>query len=309
MTLQIGATPEVDPKASPKEAPPADPKPTGDPKPGDPGYNEAMQAKFRSRSIEGENVTDTPADVPAKPDIGADKFYDPKTGTYNWEAHAREQAFNAQRGQKTDAPAGGDTKETPGDQEVTDVVTAAGLSMDDLRTSILTDGALTEAQMGALTKVGLPQALVEEYVENAKFRMEAETQAAVAYAGGEEETNRLLAWAEKNFDPETKARVNAMLAGPAWKDGIDLIKARAPRGEGQRVSDTALTNGDQTVTGYRSRAEMLRDMRVIDETTGRRKYETDPAYRRAVEQKIARSRFEADRPTELQYHQALPVNP
>lgn len=307
MTLQIGGTPvETTPKTTEEPtAPETTEQVVEDPKPGDPGYDEAMREKFRSRSIEGE-ADEVETVVPPKPDIGADKFYDPKTGTYNWEAHAREQAFNANRAKAPEKP-GDKPGESEADPDTTagDVIAAAGLKVEDLRSTITTSGALAEDQVAALEKAGLPRDLIDEYVDLAKYRLEAESRAAVEYAGGEEETNRLLAWAEANFDQATKARVNGLLAGPDWRDGIDLIRARAPMGEGQRISNTV--SGQTTSQGFRSRAEMLRAMREVDETTGRRKYETDPAYRRQVEQRIAVSRFEADRPTETPYHVANPV--
>ncbi len=138
--------------------------------PGSPEYNEQMAERFNNpQPAEGE-VEELPP-VPEMPEGGQDKFYNAETGAYDWESHAKELQFNAQGRQKPEAQ----NEEEPelkqpqiekNDEEVSDVVKAAGLDELALEQKIKQNGDLTEDDYAALAKVGVPEGLARSYVEN-----------------------------------------------------------------------------------------------------------------------------------------------
>ncbi|MBF0621162.1 MAG: hypothetical protein HQL54_04480 [Magnetococcales bacterium] len=221
----------------------------------------------------------------AKPDIGLDKYYDPATGRYNWEAHTRELTFNQQRNEKNIQTA------EPGEMHMSDadILTRANLDIEDLSQQLNTQGDFSEETYIALNQQGLPTELVADYAHAVRSRMEGETNKAVEYAGGPEQMNQLMAWAESTLDLDEKAKFSQMLQSPDWRDAIDLLQ--------KRMADASPTNGEGALTsgsvinpqpiGYRSREEMKRDMRD-------NRYWKDPSYRSQVMQRVRFSQFDLD---------------
>ena len=150
------------------------------------------------------------------------------------------------------------------------------MNIDDLRTQIIEHGALTDDQKKALVEKGrVPEMLVDEYVELAKFRLEQTTADAIDYAGGAEDWNAISKWASDNLEASEKQHVNGLLAGTDYKLGIDLIKTKMAQGgvESQLISGDRPGGG--SVAGFASRKEMT-------DAINDPKYKTDGAYRTEV---------------------------
>ena len=104
--------------------------------------------------------------------------------------------------------------------------------------------------------------------------------------GGDAAYAEMVGWAAENFSAEEKADFNAVMGTasvPAIKFAIQSLKARYERAEGR---EGKLVTGRKAkapaVKGYRSHAEMLRDM-------ANPKYDNDPAFRQDVMAKLAAS--------------------
>ena len=255
--------------------------------PGTPEYDAAMAARFDEQtppdSDEGETF------IAEKPEGGHDKFYDAKTGSYNWEAHAREVEFRAKGGKPAEpqdgSPSIGDSPEA--DEGAKDIVAAAGLTMEDLGASIRAEGALTDEQTAALVAQGVPKEMVDDYVSMAKTRMDTNTQAVYEAAGGEESWVEMERWAAANVSEGEKTRLNEMLASGEGELAVSILQQRMAKasptaGEGKiTVPDST---GPTSSIPYESRAQMTTDMNDP-------KYRSDPAFRRLVHQRVAVSDF------------------
>ena len=113
---------------------------------------------------------------------------------------------------------------------------------------------------------------------------------ALDYVGGEEEWAKIHSWSKENL-PEAEANMyDEMLKGDGWMAAVDVLKqkmkASTPTGE-EGTLITGDTPGENASVGYKSRAEMMRDMNNPE-------YQTDPAFRAAVAQKLAAATFEYD---------------
>lgn len=277
------------------------------PTPGTPEYDAYMAAEYDRRtsgpSDDEPGVTPEPnaPEIPAKPEGGHDKFYDAKTGAYNWEAHAKEVEYRSKQGEKKDEAKAdeakaedGKTDEAKADDVALDALGKAGLKMDVLRDQIVQNGKLDDTAIEALvTKAGLPKELVEDYVALAKFKLDTETSKAKDYAGGEEGWKALKDFAGKSMSPGEQAEVNRLLASEGWKLGIDMIKTRM-NASSKTAGEPTLFDGDagrQVPTGYRSRSEQNRDMQDPRYRGPRR----DMTFVRMVEQKVASATYDLDR--------------
>ncbi len=260
--------------------------------PGSPEYNAAMAAKYR-----GE---ETPTDAPARPEHIPEKFWDATTGQVRTDDLLKSYTELERKlsGGKPAAPADEQTPAQtspialpPGSEEpVADTVRAAGLDPDVLVQKIGTQGDLDEADYAALQKAGVPRSLAEQYVRMgvsaASANRELTTIQAIAYAGGEAEADKLMQWAGTALPEDEKVRLNAKLASPDWKDAIDVLKAKRAAADPTAREPVSMIAGNPTgsPTGYSSRAQMVADMSDP-------RYDKDPAFRRAVAQKLRHSNF------------------
>lgn len=265
-----------------------------EPTPGSDEYNQQMADKFQSgHGTPSSDNVDKPT-IPSKPDNGQDKFYNAETGEYNWQAHAKELEYRMGQGDKETPPDGDgkpdeSTKDEPSDgasdDAAKDVVDKAGLNVDDLIQQIQTNGGLSEDAKAALVAQGVDPSLIDSYVDNLKFRMDHEEKSALDYIGGEEEWSKVSAWADSNLSETEKAAYNDTLNGENWKMAVDAIKARM----GANAEPNLMLGNEvsSTSTGYRSRAEMKKDMSNPE-------YRSNPTFRQTVIDKMAVSTYDLD---------------
>ena len=224
-------------------------------------YNQQKAAEFNAGhgTPSSENIDSAP--IPLKPENGQDKFYNAETGEYNWQPEA----------------------ET--DDAALSIVSNAGLDVDSLIQQIQQEGNLSDEAKNALIATGVDASLIDSYVDNLKFRMDAESKAALEYVGGEEEWGKINAWAENNLSVEDKAAYNDTLNGENWKMAADAIKSRM----GQNAEPNLMLGNElgNTASGYRSRAEMKKDMSNPE-------YKSNPTFRQSVIDKMSVSTYDLD---------------
>jgi len=264
---------------------------TNQPEPGSDEYNQQKADQFKAGhgTPSSENIDSAP--TAPKPENGQDKFYNAETGEYNWQAHATELEYRMGQGDKPpvdnteEPPTTNDEPSEASDEAAKDVVGKAGLDVDSLVQQIQQDGNLSDEAKNALIAQGVDANLIDSYVENLKFRMDAESKSALDYVGGEEEWTKISAWAENNLNAEEKAAYNDTLNGANWKMAADAIKSRM----GQTTEPNLMLGNEvgNSSTGYRSRAEMKKDMTNPE-------YRTNPTFRQTVIDKMSVSTYDLD---------------
>lgn len=260
-----------------------------------------------------------PVEAVKMPDGGFEKFYDQKTGAYNWQAHAREVQWKLDQKDKAtttppvvkadpkpDAPPAADAAPKEGepkpedkpaegdktpdeDKAAKDAAKAAGLNWDDLGAKINQTGTLEDADFEALDKVGIPKNIVEDYIKALTIAREANAKVAHEYAGGKDKLDAALAWASTNLDRGEILEINRTLASANWKVGIDAVMARFSKNSKGANEPTLLTGGNAPGTGsegYKDQAEMIAAINKRNDK-GQRLYDADPNYRARVRQNIA----------------------
>lgn len=151
-------------------------------------------------------------------------------------------------------------------------------------------------------KGGLPRSVVETYLQgvappaaagqaDAAGLSDADVVALKAQVGGEEQFNQLSQWAVANLSPAELADYNAAVDGGnkaavAW--ALRAMQARA----GAAREPQLISGGDPPSGGmiFESMKEITDAMNATDKQ-GRRRYEVDEKYRKAVEAGVARAKF------------------
>lgn len=172
-----------------------------------------------------------------------------------------------------------------------DVVTKAGLDFAKLNDAFAKDGKLADTDYAALTKVGIPPAMVNSFIAGQIALGQAQaaviTKAAHEAAGGAEKYGEMVKWASTNLDKGQVAAFNKAVGGsdPAVVAlAVAGINAAFVKQGGAEPSNVSVAGGKGGQSVYRTTAEMMKDM-------GDKRYENDAAFRQAVENKLARSKL------------------
>ena len=152
----------------------------------------------------------------------------------------------------------------------------------ELGTTFAEKGGITNEQYEKLAKAGIPEYVVDNYLDGIKARANAQTQEILEVTGGEDNAKAIKAWADENIDEEYIAHVNT-LTGKALISAIKGIKAQydATNNSGKRVVGNS---GSKSSGAYTSQEAYLKD--VSDPRYGR-----DEVFRKAVDKKLANSKL------------------
>lgn len=155
-------------------------------------------------------------------------------------------------------------------------------------------GVISEEAIDELSKMDskeLIKTYVDYYTKNVQQAQQAQEVAVKEQAeikqiaGGEEGYNEMIRWAAENLEPqEIDAFNNVTNSGnvTAIKFAVEALNGRFRNQEGYEAKLVTGKKAAPKVTGYRSNAELARD--IADP-----RYQTDPAFRMDVEAKLAKS--------------------
>lgn len=180
----------------------------------------------------------------------------------------------------------------PGDQtearKVADeAVKKAGLDLNALSQKYWEKGALDDTDYQALDKAGHPKALVDQFIAGQEAILNARSQSVFTTVGGEDNYQAMIQWAGENLEPKEITAFNKAVNGTDMDSIMLAVKGLKAQYDGQVGFEPSTTVRAQSSprsapVAYASIAEMQRDMADP-------KYQTDPAFRKQVEQKLARS--------------------
>lgn len=166
-----------------------------------------------------------------------------------------------------------------------DLITKAGLDLAEFEQEFAAQGDLSEESYQKLEKAGFPRNLVATYIEGLKAIANQARQAVFEVVGGEQNYMAMLEWARVNLSEGEKRWFNNALDGDleGAKMAVSALYARYTSATGQPPK--TLIQGNVPATAgdvYESRAQLIADI-------NNPLYERDPAFRRKVEEKLARS--------------------
>lgn len=230
-----------------------------------PEYVAAMVARAEGREVE------TPAPAAERPDWLPEGFDTPEQLAEAYKASVK----------KPDAGTATETAEA-----AAEVVAAAGLDMAALEAKVIENGSLDDADYEALAAKGINRAMVDSYIDGQRALGEALINRVHQHVGGKDAFETMLAWAGSGgITPAEAEAFNSVIdtgSEAQVKLALDGLKAKfAASGQNApRLLGGGRQGGATDV--YESVEQMMEDMRTT-------KYQRDPAFRAAVEAKLARS--------------------
>ena len=156
------------------------------------------------------------------------------------------------------------------------------------------EGSITQEMNDSLVNAGIPQDTIDVYLEGSRAQRgwstqqgdltESDVQEIHTLAGGKAAYDNLTQWAGNNLPAEdVKAFDDVVATGnkSALRFAVKALNAQMEDAIG-RNPDLVTGKAPQQGAKYRSMAEVVRDM-------GDPRYESDPAYRADIQQKLERS--------------------
>ena len=158
-------------------------------------------------------------------------------------------------------------------------------SMDKFYNEYQEQGSLTEQSYEELNKMGLDKSLVDNYIAGQEAIANTEVQQVHNIVGGAENYQKVIDYATQNLsDAEQNAFNETLETGSIEqvKFAVQGIASRAGIGAEQNQS---MINGDSIETN----SDIFESSAQVIEAMNDKRYQSDPAYRKLVEEKIARS--------------------
>lgn len=180
-----------------------------------------------------------------------------------------------------------DEKKPEGDDEGKDEAQDEKVDISAFEAEYAEKGELSEESYAKLEKLGFGREFVDSYKAGQEALAEIATQRLKNAAGGEDAYKDVMTWASGGLTAEEIDKANEIFAGS------DIEAAVLKMGEIKAAYDKAMgadpakrLEGDPAShsVGYRSWAEVMKDMSDP-------RYKKDPAFRKDVEAKIAKSRI------------------
>jgi len=159
-------------------------------------------------------------------------------------------------------------------------------------------GAIIDASEGTVpddlrsvikSKLNIDDKIIDDYMNQRSMLQQQNVRTAAETVGGQEELNKIMAWASSNLTEDERLAVNGQLAGPGYKTAVMGLKARYEASDNVSVARgreasatpnrTSTANAFESVQRYASQQEMFADQRNP-------RYRTDSKFRQAVEQRI-----------------------
>lgn len=201
------------------------------------------------------------------------------------EAPVEEKASTEEDDVSTEGTDDSEETQTP-EEKARQVTKEAGLDFDELSNSYWENGSLTDQQYEKLEKAGIPKALVDQFIAGQEAIINTTRTQVFNTVGGEDNYNAMTSWAADNMsEDEIKAYNAAVNSGntAAAMMAVKGLKARYDAEVGFEPSRAVKgATAKAGATTYRSVAELEADMQNP-------KYWSDPAFRKDVERKLARS--------------------
>lgn len=241
----------------------------------------SMMGKMDGSAEESsEASTEETADEVVYPDYIPEKF---RSGSLE-EAHAK----LAESYKNLESKLGANSTENSADtgaKEGSEQTEAKALSFADVAAEYQQNGEISEETYKAFEAKGMARDTLDGYIAGQKAIANQLVTKVHTEVGGAEQYEAMVKWADSNW---TEAEVKAFdeIVGGSNEAAIMVavrgLKASFQAAEGVSPNLVEGNAGTPSTGAYQSRSEMTADMKNP-------KYKTDPAFRKMVEQKIAKS--------------------
>ena len=250
----------------------------------DQAHIDAMVAKADGDSPQTPDNQESSTDE--RPEWLPEKFKTPEDMAKSYAALEKKMSGGKDTEQAISKAEGNETPtEIPSNEDAKEVAEKAGLDFDAMQTEYGSNGQLSDETYEVINKSGIPRDVVDSYIAGQEALATGLRTDMFSSVGGEENYSQMMQWASSNLD---KAEVNAYnnVMGTSDPAQIQLaVRGLNAQYQADTGSNPSLISGETTANAgskFESVAQVTAAMRDP-------LYKTDPAFRRQVEAKLARS--------------------
>ena len=157
-------------------------------------------------------------------------------------------------------------------------------SMDKYYNEYAETGEISQQSYEELNQLGLSKEIVDGYIEGQKALADNDVRVIYNEVGGEQNYSKLLEWSSQNLTDAEKTAFNDMLDTGTLEQVKLAVSAIANRA-GISGDRPQMLEGDTTA----SVPEVFESVAQVTQAMNDPRYDKDPAYRKKIEDKIARS--------------------
>lgn len=169
------------------------------------------------------------------------------------------------------------------EQKAAELVQNAGIDIASMENHFIQNGELSEQHYQMLEKVGINREFVDRYIEGQLATANRYRDSIMSKVGGAEAFQGMAQWAQANLNPAELAAYNKAVDSMDMTAVENAVLGLAFRYQQAMGRDPKLlAGGNAAASGFQSVAQLVEAMKDP-------RYEKDPAYRRDVEQRLARS--------------------
>lgn len=169
------------------------------------------------------------------------------------------------------------------EEKAAQLVQNAGLDIDSMTNYFNQNGQLSADHYAALEKAGIPKAFVDQYIDGVQASANQIRDGIMSKVGGSEAFQGMSQWAAANLTPAELAAYNKAVDSMDMTVVENAVLGLAFRYQQAMGRDPKLLGGgNAAASGFQSVAQLVEAMKDP-------RYEKDPAYRREVEGRLARS--------------------
>lgn len=269
---------------------------TGDPNASDStaapeGHDEAMAAKFdeaQNRAAEGGSETPTEESGEEKI-LGKFNSVDDLAAAYTelekklgQTSDSRESDQESSQEPDQEEGSGEDMSE----EEAAEKAQEANLDIQSMSDYFAEHGGLTEEHYETLEKAGIPRTFVDQYIEGVQARAAQMENSIYESVGGQEKYQEMTQWASQNLPQDQIEAFNAAVNSNDLNQVRNAVQSLAYQYQQANPSEPNLVTNSQRGS---AQGEVFESVAQLTAAMKDPRYQSDPAYRREVEQKLARS--------------------
>jgi hypothetical protein len=254
---------------------------------GDPGA--AADAAALQAAESGRPNPPPNPDSPGLPEGGMEKFFDAKTGSYNWEGHAKDLEFRLTQSQRDrgqqQKPAGDLEIGANADDEAADASDQGdALDFQAVADEYLESGELSEDTYKAFEARGIPKDIVDSALAGEVAKAELQRQSIYGLAEGEENYRAMTEWASKNWSADQIAAYDEIMGSQnigQMQIAVKALQSQYMESEGDYPAPAV-----QGASGHNENVGNFTSWAQVTQAMSDPRYGTDPAYRQQVEARM-----------------------
>lgn len=170
-------------------------------------------------------------------------------------------------------------------EQVDKALNNAGIQPSEVQKEYSENGGLTDETYSKLEQAGYPREMVDAYVQQMETQAQQGVQEVMQEAGGEDQYNNMVEWAKANLSQDEITEFNKAVNGgqEAAKWAVRGLAAKYQASEGSEPG--------RQLGGRQSSAssDTFRSTQQVVEAMKDSRYQSDPAYRQYVQEKLSRS--------------------